>query len=395
MSHSGWYLGHSFLKFADVNRYADLFAEVAAAIIEPADVVEALRRVNGWRMSVEEATEGPPTQDCATPVFETNLPKDSLVKLPKVWGECKDGLFPVDRLGINQRCKQRKAKQIPRMSEVYQEGASQTTFLTNGHSTKAQLFQIGRSRQVTDETMRVADQVPPARIVSDCLVSVDERAGARQICIASGNMESLGVYSFRCNISTWDQKISIGDLFDTGDRELSRYWLLPEVDTLASALSQTRRRTSSRPEDQVYNVLGMLPRGKELEVICDQPRNSVLARAANAGLVGAEILHSKSVSVRDGESWVANDDSSKHIGSIYDLGYKQRKPVEIHDTGLRTQFHRLEGVVGHYVDGFSWMLKLDGCEKEEIRCHLNQDGLETLVKSVDQILLLEEETRPG
>lgn len=486
-SHSGWYLGHSFIKFADVDRYTNLYAEIAAAMIEPADVVEALTRVKASRMSVEEVTEGPPTQDCAkTPAVETNLPEDSRVKLPRVWGECKDGpcvcgdslmvldtttdqpevrelapeeeylaisyvwtqhdeksllsniqraievtgvrLVWVDRLCINQRCKQHKAKQIPRMREVYQRGyatvalipdvaaelprplSSPTAILPRHNFFKlAEIFRsqmklcAWRTRCWTWQEGLLGNrgyyvtqkQVLPARIVSDCLASVDQRADERQICIASGNMESLGVYSLRCNIATWSQKISIGDLFDGGDRDLSRYWHLPEVDTLASALSHTKRRTASRPEDQIYSVLGMLPRGKELEVVYDEPRNTILRRAANAGLVGAEILHSKSVSARNGESWAANDSSSKHIGGVYDLGYKSRKPVQIHNGGLEAQFHKLEGVVGHYLDGFSWMLKLEDCAKEEVRCNLDEDGLETLVKSVDQILLLEEESRSG
>lgn len=487
VSHSGWYLGHSFIKFADVDRYTNLYAEVAAAMIEPADVVEALTRVKGSRMSVEEVTEGPPTQDCATTAaFETNPPEDSLVKLPRAWGECKDGpclcgdslmvldtttdelqvrelgpgeeylaisyvwtqhdetsllsnirraievtgirLVWVDRLCINQRCKKHKAKQIPRMREVYQEGYATVALIPDvaaelprplssptGILPRHNFFKLAgvfksqmklcawRTRCWTWQEGLLGNrgyyvtqkQVLPARIVSDCLASVDRMADERQICIASGNMQSLGVYSLRCNIATWSQEISIGDLSDVGDRELSKYWLLPEVDTLASALTHTKRRTASRPEDEIYSVLGMLPRGKELEVIYDEPRNTILGRAANAGLVGAEILYSESVSVRNGESWAANDDASKHIGSIYELGYKSRKPVQIHDKGLETQFHRLDGVVGHYLDGLSWMLKLDNCEKEEIRCHINQDGLETLVESVDQILFLEEENRPG
>lgn len=207
-------------------------------------------------------------------------------------------------------------------------------------------------------------------------------------------MDSLGVSSFRCRIRTWKQEVLVGELNDAGDKQLREYWSLPKVETLAAALSDTQGRKASQPEDEIYSVLGMLPNGGDLQVVYGQSRNSILRRAVNAGLMGAEVLCSRSVSFREGESWAGNDGKRQHIGDIYSMPQAALQAVSVDDHGLRARFHRLEGVIGYRVEGFSLRLKLKDSDKE-IACMVEDTELTALAKTIDQVLLLEEGAREG
>lgn len=462
-----------------------------ARVIATTCVVEALTRVDCTPMQMEGVAPEPQDDNLLkAPGSETSSIEGTFVRLPSVWSVCGGspcicgdsvmvldtthhqlsvrelapgeqylaisyvwtqhdessllsyvrratevtGVFSVwlDRLCINQRCGQHKARQVPRMREVYQKAYATVALVPDITEILPTIFHAPTAI-VAYDTLSVAKtfirqmksciwrtrcwtwqegllgrrgyyvtqkQVLPARIVSDNLTFTTgyrPYRAKRKVGIGSGLMDSLGVCSLRCRIKTWGQEISIGDLVDAEDLELIQYWLMPpQAESLSRALFLTQYRTASRPEDEIYSVLGMVPRGEELRVVYGESRNAILRRAVDAGLLGAEILLSNSVSDRAGESWAAKDDTSRHIGRIYTLSLPMRGPIQIDDTGLESQFHRLDGLTevfvagGHLVLDLAWSTRYDHCwmygggEKE----------LTALVDRVDQVLLVEGE-RPG
>lgn len=482
-------LQESFVSFSNMDKYFDWCELPTERMADTAAVVEALTRVHGVAMEMVGVAEVLREENCvATAVSQTGLIEGVSVRLPSAWDACEGdpclcgdsvmvldtmqeppevrelepgeeylaisyvwaqhdqssllsyierateetGVYSVwvDRLCINQRCSQHKARQIPRMREVYQEGYATVALVPDITETLPTIFDTPTAIVPLD-SVRAAEpfitqmkacawrtrcwtwqegllgrrgcyvtktQVLPARAVTDFLVELPPPySDETEAGIGAGLMGSLGVHPLRCRIETWYQELSIGDLLDAGDQELMQYWLMPQVKSLGEALHLTRDRAASRPEDEIYSVLGMVPRGEELPVVYGESRNAILGRAVNGGLLGAEVLDTESVSSRAGESWAARDDTSQHIGQTYRLQRRVPGSAQIDDRGLKYQFHRVEGVTEAYLDGPNYMLKLANSSEREIYFRMKTTGaneLRALVtrSGVDQVLLLETDT---
>lgn len=296
------YLSRSFVCFLGDVGQLDPDKTKTAGKIDPADVVDALTRVHGEPMQMLESSRRPPKDTKKSAGSDTVSIEETPVRLPSIWGACGDRPCVcgdpvmvvdttqdqlevrelafgekylaisyvwaqhdqphllsyirraievtavhsvwVDQLCINQRCDQHKARQIPRMREVYQKGYATVALVpditeivpTIFHAPTATVPQHrlsvaarfisqmkccvwrtrcwtwqegllgGRGYYVTQK------QVLPARIVSDFLVL--SYGDKREVGIGSGLMDSLGSRSLRCQIDTWSQQISLGDLLD-------------------------------------------------------------------------------------------------------------------------------------------------------------------------------------
>lgn len=161
----------------------------------------------------------------------------------------------LDRLCINQRCYQHKARQIPLMREVYQKGYATVALVPDVTEILPTVFhtptEILSRRDFGAVVNRFKDrmrsckwrtrcwtyqegllgrrgyyvtqkQVLPARIVSDAMVELGN-GDKRQRGIGTELMDSLEVRSIRCQIQTWCQKLTSGDLLDAEDYDLMQF----------------------------------------------------------------------------------------------------------------------------------------------------------------------------